>query len=130
MPGMEPAVQLGIHKEVKGGQKFFSRVLDTLIKTSRLEQRPDFKCRIFTKASLRGFFGFFLSWAFGTLQIRKTLWSFAAFIKCTRGEIDFFFKVLIGCLHCRFESQNADGTTISALLCFFSQSRPLIPIGM
>lgn len=47
MPGKEPAVELGIHKEVKGGQKFSSRALDTLIKTSRLEQRPDFKCVTF-----------------------------------------------------------------------------------
>lgn len=47
MSGMEPAVELGIHKEVKGGQKFSSRVLDTLIKTFRLEQRPDFNHGMF-----------------------------------------------------------------------------------
>lgn len=44
---MEPAVELGIHKEVKGSQKFSSRVLDTLIKTFRLELRPDFKHAVF-----------------------------------------------------------------------------------
>lgn len=86
---MEPAVELGIHKEVKGGQKFSSRVLDTLIKTFRLEQRPDFKNAVFfAEANLHGFS---LSWASGILQMRKTCWSFAAYMKCTRGEMDRFF---------------------------------------